>query len=270
MIIMRQLLTFLFLCVFCSLQISLSAQDNLLINGDFETGVKNADFAGFNWDVDTIGVYQGNYCARTQTNYEGDAGINYVLPLNFPDTTLYHFGAYIRSNNLTKVCNLRLQYKTAAGGGWNILWTTPLDDTSWSFVDTIFAFPATATQARMNMYQPNSGKFYIDSIFFMLADTTSTDTTTGDTTNTNIANFINSNKIDLFPNPAHNQLIVANDFRQSVQLNLLDLTGRFVLSQTIVPDQNRIELGALPRGLYIVLVQDRNGSMLYRRKLLLE
>ncbi|MFK7925112.1 MAG: T9SS type A sorting domain-containing protein [Bacteroidia bacterium] len=267
---MKQLLTLLFLCAFCSMQMGLFAQDNMLLNGDFETGVKNAEWFGFNWDVDTVGVYEGSYCARTQTNFEGDAAINYALPLTFPDTTLYHFGAFIRAVNPAKVCNIRIQYKTPAGNAWNILWTSPLNDTNWVFVDTMFAFPATATQARINMYQPSSGKFYLDSVFFMLADTTSTDTTGGDTTNTSIAHFINSNKIDIYPNPAQDQLIVANQFNESVQMSLLDLQGRTVLSEQINPAQNTLKLADLPRGLYIISFRMKDGAMIYRHKILLE
>lgn len=266
---MKQLLTLLFLCAFCTMTTSVSAQ-NMLLNGDFEAGVKNAEWFGFNWDVDTLGAREGSYCARTQTNYDGDAAINYALPLTYPDTTLYHFGAFIRAINPAKVSNIRIQYKTPAGNAWNILWTKPLVDTNWAFVDTMFAFPAEATQARINMYQPNNGNFFLDSVFFMIADTTSTDTTGGDTTNTSIVNFINSNKIDVYPNPAQDQLIVANEFSQPVQLSLLDLRGRTLLNEQINPAQNTLNVADLPRGLYIISFRMRDGAMIYRRKILLE
>lgn len=182
---MKPLFTLL-VCIGISL--SLSAQQNLIVNGDFETGVKNAEWAGFNWDVDTINPQSGSYCARTQTSYQGDAGINYNLLLTFPDTNLYHFGAHIRALNPAKVSNIRIQYKTPNTSGWNILFTRPLNDTLWSLVDTVFTFPDSVTEARINMYQPNNGNFYLDSVFLMIADTTTMDTTTVDSSGNLIIN----------------------------------------------------------------------------------
>ncbi|MEP6514237.1 MAG: T9SS type A sorting domain-containing protein [Parafilimonas sp.] len=72
-----------------------------------------------------------------------------------------------------------------------------------------------------------------------------------------------SMQLNIYPNPATNLLIVnvkGSDGKVSMQV--FDLAGKVTWSQFIdVPDQQQIDVQALPPGIYILRVRDGSGNI---------
>ncbi|MCU0431984.1 MAG: T9SS type A sorting domain-containing protein [Bacteroidia bacterium] len=68
----------------------------------------------------------------------------------------------------------------------------------------------------------------------------------------------------IYPNPAHNQFTLqlthADLSEQNVQLQILDMSGRVLLEQTITQQQTEISVSTLPAGTYIWQVNQANGN----------
>ncbi|RMG57429.1 MAG: T9SS C-terminal target domain-containing protein [Bacteroidetes bacterium] len=273
-IMMRHLSTLhlLALAMVLALTGSIYGQSNLIVDGDFESGVKAPEWTGWNWDVDTVDAYSGTYAAKTAFNYNGDAGVNYEFML--PDTNLYHFGAYVKfrpENNPERFSRFRIQYKVN-GGAWTILWEhfITVADSQWTYVDTMFTMPDSTTAMRVNMYQnAQGGTFFLDSVFLMLADTTSADTSGNDTSTTAIQ-ILNDLEVQVFPNPAQGQLTIRHEAVQPVMVTLTDLSGRMVLRKQVAVKEDVLPVADLPRGLYLMAVRQRDGTPIYRQKVLLD
>lgn len=64
---------------------------------------------------------------------------------------------------------------------------------------------------------------------------------------------------EMFPNPANEMLYVSNPAGGNFQLNLIDLSGRTVRSETLNGTQAKISLDGLGRGVYLVEVVSEKG-----------
>ncbi len=89
-----------------------------------------------------------------------------------------------------------------------------------------------------------------------------------------ITEINNSNAFVVYPNPAHDNLSIAfsSNKKQTYSLRLIDITGRIVINndQTTIIGNNEIELNlsTVPRGLYLILVQNGDGTM--QKKIVVE
>ncbi len=76
------------------------------------------------------------------------------------------------------------------------------------------------------------------------------------------------NDLKVYPNPTNGMLnieILANERMESVQL--IDMTGKLVLD---APFKNQLDLSYLPKGIYFLRVQNKNGEQLTRKIILSE
>lgn len=72
----------------------------------------------------------------------------------------------------------------------------------------------------------------------------------------------------VYPNPANNDLFITQGTSMATlaTVKLFDITGRTVISTEAVPGNTRISMSNLPQGTYLVLLQDANGNILQREK----
>lgn len=75
---------------------------------------------------------------------------------------------------------------------------------------------------------------------------------------------VNQNDLSLnvFPNPANTILNVSLNNRNGFTVNLMDLLGRTIKSQSTANEVLNINTEAMPNGMYILCVRDSNGSSL--------
>jgi len=72
--------------------------------------------------------------------------------------------------------------------------------------------------------------------------------------------------ISIYPNPANSYININYMDLQSAKLNLLDVDGRLIFNQTINTGQNRLLLGTIAKGMYVVTIESTKG--LQRTKLI--
>ena len=238
------------------LSFGMQAQTNLIVNGDFETGDKNPEWLGWNWALQSDDAYEGDFAARTNSNYVGDAAINYVVELEVGKA--YDFVAFARAGQADKDFNFRLQYRDTANA-WATFWQAVVSDTSWQQYDSMaFVLPA-GTQMRINMYQPQGGTFLLDSVSVTEADTATTS-----------REVLSETAVSIFPNPAADQLELKLETNRLLggTLQLTDLQGRTLLTRTLDQRQLRLETSDLLPGLYLLRLQ--NGQAGYTQKLMIQ
>jgi hypothetical protein len=72
---------------------------------------------------------------------------------------------------------------------------------------------------------------------------------------------INEPKIRIYPNPSSSNITVSHNFSSgsSTVLKLTDVLGKLVMSTTLSENSQTVDLSALPKGLYIATISDKEG-----------
>jgi glucose/arabinose dehydrogenase len=79
-------------------------------------------------------------------------------------------------------------------------------------------------------------------------------------------NILDDNDVNIFPNPAGNQTTLnLNSKEENTSLKIVDLNGRLILEQSIIPGDNLISTEKLSNGFYTLIVESKEGII--RKKL---
>ncbi len=82
----------------------------------------------------------------------------------------------------------------------------------------------------------------------------------GETYTTGVSENYSLSSLNVFPNPANDQLTIAGlDPNETYTSSLIDVSGRTVLSQTIYGSVNTLDVSALAPGVYVLNVTDEYG-----------
>ena len=68
----------------------------------------------------------------------------------------------------------------------------------------------------------------------------------------------------VYPNPGHDRIMLDHEGMRPAAMILQDATGRAVLSRTILPGKNSLDVGALPRGMYLLVLDDLRGRIVQK------
>ena len=79
---------------------------------------------------------------------------------------------------------------------------------------------------------------------------------------------IENEELSIYPNPATENLTIETRNWQGRELMLLDATGRVILQQSLDSSSSKMNTRHLPRGVYVVVLQER-GVVVGRRRLVL-
>ena len=83
------------------------------------------------------------------------------------------------------------------------------------------------------------------------------------------ANELVVSKMNIYPNPADNEIIIHRDQQLSAGiLTISDMNGKIVMKKTIVNRTEKISTGQLPAGTYMLLVTE-NGALIRNEKLMI-
>ncbi len=78
-------------------------------------------------------------------------------------------------------------------------------------------------------------------------------------------------KVNIYPNPARKSVMVAvSEYEGRSVIRVTDLSGRAVLRQNVQGLNNRVDLGQLASGIYLIQVMTNEGRVLSQRKLVKE
>ena len=77
--------------------------------------------------------------------------------------------------------------------------------------------------------------------------------------NVNAVNEVLANKFKIYPNPAHNVIYIENKNEFDYTINVTDLTGKNILSET-ANGTTHIDVSNLPLGMYLVKISDNQNS----------
>lgn len=72
-------------------------------------------------------------------------------------------------------------------------------------------------------------------------------------------NELSANDLKVYPNPTSGNITITNLSEVNSQVNVLDVLGNTVLSTTMNSSNNSIDLSALPRGMYIIQINNENS-----------
>ncbi|WP_338355924.1 T9SS type A sorting domain-containing protein [Yeosuana marina] len=84
---------------------------------------------------------------------------------------------------------------------------------------------------------------------------------------TNDSNFVDK-QLTIYPNPAKNYTIIKNTSFDTISLNIYDIKGVFIKTETIQNGRNQIDLSILKPGIY--LIKYLKKSNLYTKKLVIK
>ena len=68
-------------------------------------------------------------------------------------------------------------------------------------------------------------------------------------------------KTELYPNPATNELIIKTDATTYTSFTITNIMGQQVIEQNILSATSKVNIGALPAGVYYVTFKGANGSV---------
>ena len=68
---------------------------------------------------------------------------------------------------------------------------------------------------------------------------------------TQIENYFNNDRINIFPNPTHDKLHINSKTEKWSSVEIIDFTGRSVLLNNSFNEQT-IDISGLPRGVYLL------------------
>lgn len=81
----------------------------------------------------------------------------------------------------------------------------------------------------------------------------------------------NSKALIVFPNPATNTLrIIMPSDGQEVNIYMANLMGQLVLKKTLSQESTTIDVGKLPRGIYLIMAESDNGIQMKATRIVLE
>ena len=78
-----------------------------------------------------------------------------------------------------------------------------------------------------------------------------------------------ANPINIYPNPANNQIYVDNQAMMAASLNLYNANGQMVQYIKMNPGSNIIDLSTLPAGIYVLSGTGANGNA-YRSSVVID
>ncbi len=86
--------------------------------------------------------------------------------------------------------------------------------------------------------------------------------------NTGVNNVATGDGFKVYPNPANNELFITQGTSTATlaTVKMFDITGRSVLNTETTAGNVHISMSSLPQGTYLVLLQDANGNILQREK----
>jgi len=76
---------------------------------------------------------------------------------------------------------------------------------------------------------------------------------------TAVTNVSNNAIVSIYPNPTTNGVSITNK-QETLEVTVTDITGKTLLSQTILQGTNRVDLSKYNSGVYYFVLQDTNGS----------
>jgi photosystem II stability/assembly factor-like uncharacterized protein len=71
-------------------------------------------------------------------------------------------------------------------------------------------------------------------------------------------------KLNIFPNPARNYLMIESS-DPSLQMSIISMDGRLMVNKKLEDLTNRIDVSALPAGVYIVNIVTSSGEVIFRK-----
>ena len=78
--------------------------------------------------------------------------------------------------------------------------------------------------------------------------------------NTGIANVLNYNELEIYPNPANNEVYVGVQIL-STSYTIYDISGK-TISQGVVESSGRISLEAISNGMYVLMVANKRSKLI--------
>lgn len=218
---------------------------NLITNGDFETGELDP-WAGFNNQVTTDDMTN----SEVGNVNNGEGSLFQLVDVNPGETYTLDFdyrwvGADV--GNYTMIFRIRDE---DTGGADGVLEAITLNDTpdEWFNLNHTFTIPEGVTTIRILYYKVNGNRpFRADNVVL--------------TQQTLSVNNLERFDFESYPNPVDNYLSIKAS-TQIDKIEVYNLLGKRVISESIKANQSQIETSSLSTGMYIlkVFVSDNVGT----------
>lgn len=159
------------------------------------------------------------------------------------------------------------------------LWVSLVSDSMWETTDGEMEVPVVLTSVANEMDTLRGVMYYGFGNYKLLprnnADIIGLNATleevAADTTlrpvGINDFNAIKAN-VQVYPNPANEQVFVAHDLNEVVFLSMTDISGRAIMNTQLNASVNSISLNDLQQGIYVMRLVDQQGRLLKASKLI--
>lgn len=89
---------------------------------------------------------------------------------------------------------------------------------------------------------------------------------------TALVNFLNDQYLILYPNPAREDIRIdyKPDGQYQLNIKMYALNGKLVLKEDKISSGTPVSLKSLSRAIYLVMVSDKNGKLMYTDKIIKE
>jgi len=137
--------------------------------------------------------------------------------------------------------------------------STSTDATSWQwfFGDTDF-FPyivGDTTENPTHTYMA-TGTY---TVYLIVSNECGSDTISQTVTITTLnANLIGMNQLNIYPNPAHDYIMIEISNNQNTKIEMFDITGKCVLTETIINKNSKINMAYLANGFYWLKIKNND------------
>ena len=68
-------------------------------------------------------------------------------------------------------------------------------------------------------------------------------------------------KIEIYPNPAHQQFFVSSNSNSPINIGVYDLTGKKIIERKNQRSNQSIDISALTNGIYLIRISSENGMV---------
>lgn len=76
--------------------------------------------------------------------------------------------------------------------------------------------------------------------------------------------------LEVYPNPAHSQVIISPPFQESYKLTMINLYGQTLAVKEQLRGETELDITAIPKGLYVLVLENEQGHILSSKKFIKE
>jgi hypothetical protein len=84
---------------------------------------------------------------------------------------------------------------------------------------------------------------------------------------TAVTNPTGQNTVTVYPNPVTSSIYITRDGNEQLQIQLMDMNGKIILSKALSISENQMDLNTLANGMYLLKIYDMQNQLVQSLKI---